>query len=1107
MCAPIRAVKPREPGDLSQREFSKPELYLSNANQPLEEVLEELPNRPAWEDFLADRELQGEAPVRAFIDPRSGAATNLVGAFPLIPGRGAGNRVKLQDLAYHIGRPVREVDEATVGEAVAAFVRDHAALLGLDPAQLGEVRSSQVNPNLWQVAIDQTYQGVPVRFARLAATINNGNLVVIGTETWGDVRGLSIVPRVSAANALVAGFGHAGGRAADDEIRRQVRLEILPVAPAEHQDGDRFAGPVGAGYRHRLVWTFAFQRRSEMGLWEVIVDAGSGEVLAFHDINHYSNQTIKGGVYPVTSTEICPTAGTCGTLQSNWPMPFANTGLAVPNDFTNGAGVFNWTGGAAATSLAGKYVGINDSCGAILEGGPGGTINLGGANGQHDCDAAGSSSGNTASSRSAYYELNKIAEQARGWLPSNTWLQAQLPTNVNLNQTCNAYYDYVSVNFFRSGGGCRNTGELAGVFDHEWGHGLDDHDSGGLLSNSSEAYADIAAIFRLQTSCVGHGFFETVNDGCGTTADGTGFNANEAQTGASHCDLDCSGVRDADWNKHADHTPDTALGFVCTSCVVDGFGPCGRQVHCAAAPSRQAAWDLVARDLQQAPFNLDSQTAFLIGNRLFYQGSGNIGSWHACVCGGSSSGCGATNAYMQWLSADDDNGNLSDGTPHMTAIYNAFNRHGIACLVPTPTNAGCAGGPTAASTLTGTPGSYSAGLSWTAVASASKYWVFRSEGHAGCNFGKTKIAETAGLSFTDTEVAPGRSYSYNVVAAGSSPACHGIVSNCATVVPEGLGSACQTLTLSHTGNGADPVPLPDHSDGCPTGQFHPGDLIQLTADPDPSYAVQGWTGTNNDASSSETNFVTMPDAPHAATVHYFQPFVVASFNFESDPGVIATGLWHRTAACRAGDSGHSLPVALYYGVDAQCDYDAGDTNGTATLPVVHLEGQPAPIRLNFNYFLDTEGLSPYDDARIEISVDGGPYQALAGNHPGAGAATLADPSGTWKSATVDLSSHSGSAVQLRFRFDTLDGILNEFDGFYVDDVQVTSICDLPDENIVLPGQTVSTTQAYEACRTITAGPSYIVGATGNVTFEARERVSLKPGFKVVPGGVLKVVVP
>ncbi|MCP4572646.1 MAG: endopeptidase, partial [bacterium] len=280
----------------------------------------------------------------------------------------------------------------------------------------------------------------------------------------------------------------------------------------------------------------------------------------------------------------------------------------------------------------------------------------------------GGSAGNTPASRTAFYEVNKLMEMARGWLPGNTWLQSPLTTNVNLNNTCNAYYSGNTINFYRSGGGCRNTGELAGVFDHEWGHGLDYHDTNGSISNSGEAYADIAEIYRIQHSCVGHGFFWTSDSGCGMTADGTGYNQNEDQTGGSHCDLDCSGVRDADWDKHADHTPDTPLNFLCSACL-SGSAPCGTQTHCGAAPTRQAAWDFVARDLQSAPFNLDSQTAFIVGNKVFYQGSGNVGTWHSCTCGSSSDGCGATNGYMQWLAADDDDGNISNGTPHMTALY------------------------------------------------------------------------------------------------------------------------------------------------------------------------------------------------------------------------------------------------------------------------------------------------------------------------------------------------------------------------------------------------------------------------------------------------------
>ena len=173
------------------------------------------------------------------------------------------------------------------------------------------------------------------------------------------------------------------------------------------------------------------------------------------------------------------------------------------------------------------------------------------------------------------------------------------------------------------------------VFDHEWGHGIDDNDANGALSNSSEGYADIAAIYRLQASCVGHGFFWTARRRLRPdrrTAPAS--TPTRPRPGASHCATDCSGVRDADSAKHtpehAGHRPRLRLHAAAST----GTGPCGRQVHCAAAPARQAAWDLVARDLPARRSTSTARRAFIVGNKLFYQGSGNIGTWHACTCGG-----------------------------------------------------------------------------------------------------------------------------------------------------------------------------------------------------------------------------------------------------------------------------------------------------------------------------------------------------------------------------------------------------------------------------------------------------------------------------------------
>ena len=465
---------------LDQKAFFQPELSITSAHLALEDALARHPNRAAWDQFLAGSRagFVNASDVKIWIDPRSGVATNIMGAYPLIPGNGLGNTLTLQRLGRDLRRPALRADEELVEAAVRRFIRGHVALLGIEPAQLGAARVSQINPELWQVYIPQVYQGVPVRHGHLVASISHGNLVTIGADTWGNVSGLSLTPEVPAEAALQAGFGFAEGPGPEDVLLQPARLEVIPFSP----EAGAYAGPIGQGYGHRLVWAFVFQRPPEDARWEVMVDAHSGEVIALQDTNHYVERQVTGGVYPISSTEVCPTPLKCGTMQPNYPMPFANTGLAAPNNFTNSAGIFQWTSGTVTTSLSGRYVRVADTCGAASASSSTGNISLGGTNGQHDCTTPGSGgAGNTAASRSAFYEVNKIEEMARGYLPNNTWLTGSsvLVANVNINQTCNGFWNGSTINFYRSGGGCRNTGELAGVFDHEWGHGMDDNDANG----------------------------------------------------------------------------------------------------------------------------------------------------------------------------------------------------------------------------------------------------------------------------------------------------------------------------------------------------------------------------------------------------------------------------------------------------------------------------------------------------------------------------------------------------------------------------------------------------------------------------------------------------
>ena len=83
------AAVPKEPQTpLDQKEFFQPDLYISSSHVPLEEILDQLPNRSAWERYRAARDEprrpQNAGPHRPAL--RHGLQPDR--AFPLIPGRG-----------------------------------------------------------------------------------------------------------------------------------------------------------------------------------------------------------------------------------------------------------------------------------------------------------------------------------------------------------------------------------------------------------------------------------------------------------------------------------------------------------------------------------------------------------------------------------------------------------------------------------------------------------------------------------------------------------------------------------------------------------------------------------------------------------------------------------------------------------------------------------------------------------------------------------------------------------------------------------------------------------------------------------------------------------
>lgn len=679
------------------------------------------------------------------IDQRSGLPTLATGAgIPWIAGLG-------NSLA-----PMAGADTLTQLEARArAFLAENRVLLGdlSEQMQLDSAASGKASDSLWLVTYRQVIDGVPVEGARFDFQIVHGNLVAFGANDWVRVTNPT-KPRFSSEQARAALLDYLQIAASDSVTEDgEPSLQLLPVDPRRARAGE-WIGQRGAGLTHLLVWRFHLHLPGEESSWQAEVDAGSGRVIGLTDMTKYDR--VKGGIFPLSSDGIGPE----GSEQLDYPMPYADLaqdGSAQPA--TSPTGVYSCAAGSSvSTTLKGTYVRITDACGAINEATVcGEPLDIGSGSATNCVVPPGHSPGATRAARNCYFHVNRLKQVARFWLPDNTFLAGQLNVNSNVNATCNATWGG-SLNMYRAGGGCRNTCELRGVFSHELGHGIDENDGGGY-DDPTEAYADIISMFDVRESCNGRGFQDTNCSGYGDAC------------------LNCTGIRDLDWDKHAAHTPATPSNYGPSRCG-NGDGPCGGEQHCEGYISGEALYDLAARDLVAS--GLDAATAWQVAERIWYQSrKGSGGNAYNCSLP-SSDGCGTNSWFHKLRLADDDNGNLNDGTPHAAAIFAAFARHAIACgTAADNSNKNSSGCPALATpALTVTQESTGLRLSWPAVPNATSYRVYRTE--IGCDRSTPVIATVTAptTTFLDTDTPDNLSMSYRVQAVGSNPVCESAVSNC-----------------------------------------------------------------------------------------------------------------------------------------------------------------------------------------------------------------------------------------------------------------------------------------------------------------------------------------
>lgn len=193
----------------------------------------------------------------ARFDALGGRAAALWLRRPLLPGAGVDNTLEWGEIG---------IDAVPVGEALAevawvrllGFLEEHAEALGIEPSELRQRVGVHSGGQLIQIHATRWVDGVRVRGAGLTATVNQGNLILLGLGRWGDVA-VARRPALTDVAALDALLAYLGPQRPQD-LREPAVLELVPTAT----EG---AYEVGRGYRHRLVWVFALDFAGSTGRW------------------------------------------------------------------------------------------------------------------------------------------------------------------------------------------------------------------------------------------------------------------------------------------------------------------------------------------------------------------------------------------------------------------------------------------------------------------------------------------------------------------------------------------------------------------------------------------------------------------------------------------------------------------------------------------------------------------------------------------------------------------------------------------------------------------------------------------------------------------------
>jgi len=326
------------------------------------------------------------------------------------------------------------------------------------------------------------------------------------------------------------------------------------------------------------------------------------------------NLDVTGTVYTMATPGTAPDSGSNPETQQ--PMRYVQVSSSAGTTFTDVNGNFTLSGTNGPVNVTVAYLGTY--CNSNNEAGSDYSLTTSVSGTGNSVQLNPSSQTLVTAEANAYQATNLMRDWIPSIIPGDSTADFIVVANCNISSNCNAYYNGASINFYTSGGGCANTA-YSTVVAHEEGHWLNvRYGTGNGGDGMGEGNADVFGMYLFDDPIVGMDF---CGDGC---------NVRNGNNNRQYCG--------------------------------DGSGGCHGGVHADGEVWMGAAWKVRA-NLKSSN---GSANGSLIADTLFlgWMNSYNQSQIHSII-------------ETQWLTLDDTDGNIDNGTPHYQDIDAGFVAQGF----------------------------------------------------------------------------------------------------------------------------------------------------------------------------------------------------------------------------------------------------------------------------------------------------------------------------------------------------------------------------------------------------------------------------------------------